>query len=226
MNKRFGHGPTLERGYFIAIEGIDGSGKSTLSKKLAQGLKAMRLKVLATKAPGGTMTGDMIRSLIVTNTNLEWSATAELFMFLADRAEACEKLIKPALDQKKVVICDRFTGSTLAYQGYGRSRDVDFIARMEEQARGGVEPDLTLFIDIPLETSIERAQRRNARLGTETRFENEGLAFMERVHAGYKELTKIHSWTVLDGTLDEEELTRSAIQEVSLAMGLEANFSD
>lgn len=225
MKKRFGNGPSLERGFFVAIEGIDGSGKSTLSKKLAQGLKAMRLKVLATKAPGGTMTGDMIRSLVVTNTNLEWSATAELFMFLADRAEACEKLIKPALDEKKVVICDRFTGSTLAYQGYGRSRDVDFIARMEEQARGGVEPDMTLFIDIPLEVSVERAQKRNARLGNETRFENEGLAFMGRVHAGYQELARIHSWTVLDGMLDEDELARNAVQEVSLAMGVESSFS-
>ena len=215
------------RPLFITIEGIDGSGKTTLSKNLTRHLKKMRFKVESLRAPGGTQTGDLIRSLIVGNTNLDWSSRAEVLMFMADRAEACEKVIKPALKDGKIVICDRFTGSTIAYQGYGRcdnQKDIAIIEQIESYSRGDVEPDVTLFIDVDPQTALERVSKRRS---VDTRFENEGIDYMERVYNGYRNIAKTYdNWHVIDGIQDEDKVLKDCLAVVFASLGIDSSIID
>jgi len=176
----------------ISFEGGDGSGKTTQINLLAGHLTNRGISCLLTREPGGTTLGRLIRKVVVEGAEEEIAYQAELFLYLADRAEHVRKVIQPAIKSNSLVLCDRFTDSTLAYQSYGRGADIALVRRMNRLASGGVEPDLTFFLDCPVELGLARAAKRVAgkKPGSSRpdRFENEDLDFHERVRRGFLEL--------------------------------------
>ena len=173
---------------FITFEGIEGSGKTTARQLLAQELEKRGHDVLLTREPGGCGLGRALRPILLDARNSGLCNRAELYLFLADRAQHVAEIIRPALEAGQIVICDRYTDSTLAYQGYGRGRDPDRLRRANDLATGGLQPDLTLLCDLPVSAGLERAGLRNRREGTvlsEGRFDGESLNFHERVRQGY-----------------------------------------
>ena len=190
------------RGKFITFEGIDGCGKTTQMRMLGEALRAEGRDVVETVEPGGTEIGRLIRKILLDPASKEITPRAELLLYFASRAQNVEQVIRPALDRGAIVLCDRFTDSTLCYQGWGRGLDAQVILQLDQIACRGLEPDLTILIDIDVATSQERAQRRNERTATnETRLDDESAAFHERVRAGYHELAKQHPgrFLVLNG---------------------------
>jgi len=177
---------------FVTFEGIEGSGKSTQMKLLKEYLEKRGHSVLSLREPGGTALGESVRSLLLTVSDEEISPPAELFLYEACRAQLVANVIRPALSEGVIVLCDRFTDSTVAYQGYGRGIDVRHIESMNETASGGLSPDITFFLDIEAEAGLERAwSRLNKSKGEgakEDRFEREELAFHERVRSGFLEI--------------------------------------
>ena len=169
-------------GLFITLEGIDGSGKTTQAKLLAERLRAAGCCVELTREPGGTRVGEAIRELVLSREHA-MPAEAELFLYLADRAVHVNDVILPALRRNCAVVCERFSDSTLAYQGYGRGLDLEFLRRLEEIARGGLAPDLTIVIDI----APEQARLDGSRLD---RLESEGEAFSRKVAEGFRDLAR------------------------------------
>lgn len=169
-------------GLFITIEGIDGSGKTTQARLLAEWLRAQGHRVRATREPGGTPAGNKIREIVL-STDHSPPPPAELFLYLADRAVHVAEVVRPALEAGEVVVCERHTDSTLAYQGYGRGLDLELLRRLNEMATGGVAPDLTLVLDL----APEQARLDEARLD---RLELEGLEFLRRVAEGFRSLAR------------------------------------
>ena len=189
------------RGKFIVIEGIDGCGKTTqideLSKWLPKsGLIKKESKLITTREPGGSQLGRKLRSLILENIeNNKPSSLAELLLYSADRAEHVSKIIKPALKNNDWVISDRFSDSTLAYQGYGRNINLEIIKNLESIVCQGEHPDLTFFLEISPEESIFR--RKNQ---IPDRIESEGIKFLEKVNKGFKLIAKEKNWEVISAT--------------------------
>ncbi len=182
-----------QRGIFITFEGIDGCGKTTQLRLLGERLRAHGRTVVETVEPGGTEIGRQIRTVVLDARNTELNARAELLLYFASRAQNVEQVIRPALQAGSVVLCDRFTDSTLAYQGCGRSLETEPILQLDALACRGLAPELTLFIDIDLETSLKRLKRRNELTGSEeTRIDDESAAFHERVRDGYRALARQH----------------------------------
>ncbi|MFQ5776481.1 MAG: dTMP kinase [Terriglobia bacterium] len=178
-------------GRFITFEGIDGCGKSTQLRLLARYLKRRRIPLLVTREPGGTALGEAIRKIVLSRASADVDARTELLLLFAARAQNVAQLIRPALARGCIVLCDRFTDASLAYQGYGRGLDPRFIRRLHRFACQGLKPDLTLVIDIAPRTSVARARRRNATARhDEGRFEQETRAFYERVRRGYRLLAR------------------------------------
>lgn len=169
-------------GIFITIEGIDGAGKTTQTRLLVGWLIGLGYGVCATREPGGTSAGERIRDLVLSR---EWAipAEAELFLYLADRTIHVSQVIRPALAAGDVVVCERYTDSTLAYQGYGRGLDPGLLRQLNETATGGLVPDLTLVLDLP----VNMARLDEGRLD---RLESEGRDFLARVAAGFRELAE------------------------------------
>jgi dTMP kinase len=172
---------------FITFEGIEGCGKTTQIRLLAESLQARGLRVLATREPGGCPIADAIRGILLDSANSGMAPKTELLLYAAARAQHVYEVISPALREGKAVLCDRFTDATLAYQGYGRSLDRELIDRLNRLAAGDVVPDLTLLLDFPPEEGLRRARLRNESLPeiNEDRFEQESLDFHRRVRAGY-----------------------------------------
>jgi dTMP kinase len=166
---------------FITIEGIDGSGKSTQARMLASWFRERGIEVLLTREPGDTALGEELRGLLLEGT-APVDAKAELFLYAADRAQHVEEVIRPSLDRGRTVVCERYADSTAAYQGYGRGLDLAFVHGLNRFATGGLEPDLTLLLDLP----VVMARARLA--GTPDRLEREAADFHDRVAAGYREL--------------------------------------
>ena len=188
---------------FITFEGIEGSGKTTQLRKLAERIG----HAVVTKEPGGTPSADRIRAILLDTTS-RLDPIAELFLFAASRRQHVVEVIRPALERGEVVLCDRFTDATLAYQGFGRRLDLDRLRTLNDWATGSLEPDLTLVFDLPEEVGVSRAQSRNARATTnEGRFEAEDLRFHRRVREGYLALAKAQParFAVIDadGSIDE-----------------------
>ncbi len=179
------------KGKFITLEGIEGSGKSTQIALLANYLKSLGLPLVLTREPGGTPIGDEIRKILLDPANTTLDPRAELLLYAASRAQHLKEIIMPHLE-KGVVLCDRFADATLAYQGYGRGLDIDLIRRLDAIVCAGLRPDLTILLDIDAATGVERARgRKNSRgLDREARFENEAIAFHERVRQGYLTLAR------------------------------------
>jgi dTMP kinase len=181
--------PSVPRGKFITFEGLDGSGKSTQIEKLAGVLRAERLPVVVTREPGGTRAGEKIRHLLVDRGASQLVPLAELGLMFASRAQHVSEVILPALAQGKIVLCDRFTDSSEAYQGGGRQLGSDVVLGLHDILCQGFEPDLTILMDSDVASSVGRARRRNrartAGKNDESRFEQENRAFFERVRDAY-----------------------------------------
>ena len=174
--------------YFITLEGIEGSGKSTQINLLADWLRQEHnAKPVMTREPGGCRIADQIRSTLLDAANNDMDERAELLLYAAARAQHMAEVIQPALNAGNYVLCDRFTDATIAYQGYGRGLSTELIEELNSLATGGTTPDLTLLLDFPPDAGVRRAQARNATSGgpNEDRFEQEELAFHNRVRIGY-----------------------------------------
>lgn len=169
----------LKRGILIAVEGIDGSGKSTLGHHLYDALKHTYVNISLTKEPGDTRVGQKIRKIVQTQTT-SLDPKTEYLLFAADRAEHFSKIILPLLQENYIVISDRLADSSLAYQGYGRNLDKDMIQLINQYAMSNRKPDLTIFVKVPVQTALERIKKRNVALST---FEKE--SFLEKVDAGF-----------------------------------------
>src|SRR5512135_2114961 len=197
-------------GIFITFEGIEGSGKSTQITKLAEHLKALSHPVRLTREPGGTTIGDQVRKILLDPANTPLVPRAELLLYAAARAQHLEELILPALKAGSIVLCDRFSDATLAYQGYGRELDTELIRALDRITTSGIKPHLTVLLDIDASAGVGRARGRNRRDGleSEARFENEALAFHERVRAGYLALAAQESarFRVVDASRRPDEV--------------------
>jgi dTMP kinase len=175
------------KGTFITFEGIEGSGKSTQISLLSNYLTATGVRHVLTREPGGTLIGDQVRKILLDPANRALDPAAELLLYAASRAQHLREIIIPALADGTNVLCDRFSDATLAYQGYGRGLDIEMIRALDRIVTAGMRPDLTLLFDIEAASGIARARGRNNSRGleAEARFENEELAFHERVRQGY-----------------------------------------
>jgi dTMP kinase len=185
--------PHFQRGRLITLEGLDGCGKSTQLEKLAAALRAQGLSVVTTREPGGTETGEKIRKLLLDTATTRLSPLSELALMFASRTQHIKEVIQPALAQGHVVLCDRFTDSSEAYQGGGRRLGSEPVLALHRALCGGLQPELTILMDSDVAASVERARRRNqARTADnsggesdENRFERESRAFFERVRSAY-----------------------------------------
>ncbi|TAJ83091.1 dTMP kinase [bacterium] len=178
----------------ISFEGGDGSGKTTQLRLLEKYLVSRGMVCLCTREPGGTTLGEMIRQVLLEGGREEIASPTELFLYLADRAQHVHEVIRPALASGRLVLCDRFTDSTLAYQGYGRGVDLDMLRRLNQVASHGITPDLTFLLDCPVEVGLSRTAQRlvsqESGKGREDRFEREKAEFHERVRTGFLKLAQ------------------------------------
>ncbi len=177
------------RGKFITFEGIDGSGKSTQLRMLASELRVRGLDVLTTMEPGGTPLGRRLRESFL-ETEETVAPLAELLLFAADRAQHVEFLVKPAIEQGKIVISDRYADATFAYQGAGRGFSEEMVNQVIELATGGLKPDLTLFFDLPIETAFARKHSRSAAGEQKNRMDSETTEFYDRVRRAYLKIVE------------------------------------
>ncbi|MGH6959475.1 MAG: dTMP kinase [Dongiaceae bacterium] len=168
---------------FITFEGLDGCGKTTQMRRLGERLRAMGRRVVESAEPGGTTIGAQIRGVLLDSANHRMSPIAEMLLYFASRAQAVDEVIRPALQAGSIVLSDRFTDSTLAYQGCGRGLGANAVAALDHIACGGLKPDLTLLLDIDVETGLARAQARRA-----DRMEEQDAAFYARVREAYATL--------------------------------------
>jgi len=211
------------RGRFITFEGPEGSGKSTQLRMLGERLRTSGHDVLETQEPGGTPIGIQIRHVLLDAKNRELCPTAELLLMFASRAQNVDQLILPALSAGRTVLSDRFTDSTLVYQGVGRGLGADVVYELDRIACRGLIPDLTLLIDIDSETGLARARRRNARTEdsdtgvSETRIEEQDVGFHRRVREAYRQLAADESRRVrlIDGNQKMEVVAEQVWLEVS-----------
>ncbi len=193
-----------KKGIFISLEGIEGCGKSTQSKLLAQYFTELGYCVILTREPGGTLIGEKIRDLLLDPKNNNMASITELLLYLSARAQHIVEVISPALSAGKVVICERFNASTLAYQGYARGLDIDRVSKLINMATYGLEPDLTIILDLEVQDGLARAEKRS---NHKDRLESEGFLFHNKVRQGYHEIAR--KWTkrvkLIDasGSIDE-----------------------
>jgi thymidylate kinase len=189
------------RGYFITLEGADGSGKSTQAHLLADYLKSMNYPVILTREPGGTPLAEEIRQVILTPSQEPLEPLAEILLYAASRAQHVAQLIKPALTAGKIIISERFIDSSLAYQGYGLGWNLKLIRDINNIAAGGLQPDLTFLLDVNTERSINRVSNRSdANKVKVDRIESRGFSFQEKVRQGYLELAKANPRFVVVNT--------------------------
>jgi dTMP kinase len=196
---------------FITLEGIEGSGKTTQIQTMAQWLKAVGRDCLATREPGGTSIGGQIRSVLLDPDNADLAPSAELLLYVADRVQHLETVVRPALAAGKVVICDRYFDATMVYQGYARGLNREMIHQFHQLACKGLMPDLTLLLDLDPEAGLARAWRRihsDSAHVTESRFENEKLLFHQRVRDGYLDLARREPrrFAVIDAAVDPQSV--------------------
>lgn len=200
-------------GMFITFEGLDFCGKSTQASLLVDKLKKRKTVVHSLREPGGTGISERIRDLLLDKKNLEMTEAAELFLFSAARAQLVMEVIVPALQKGEVVICDRYYDSTTAYQGYGRGLNLDTVKSINRLATGGIDPDITFFVDIP----VDEIDRRKKKAGmTFDRMESAGKAFYERVRKGYREIAAAESerFVTLDGMMSVDHLATAIWKSV------------
>jgi dTMP kinase len=224
----------MSRGLFITFEGLDGSGKTTQINRLATWLKKRRRGALITRQPGGTVTGDRIRALVLDSRSKGLAPMTEMALMFAARAQVIAEVVTPALEAGEIVLCDRYTDSTEAYQGGGRELGSEIVLELHRLICGGLQPDLTLLLLPSLEPSLERARRRNQRAveergEDETRFEQEQDAFYSRAWRKYREIAAREPGRVvlIEGDLSIDEVHERIVEAVAgrlaaLAVGTQA----
>jgi dTMP kinase len=214
----------MPRGLFISLEGLDGSGKTTQIRRLAAWLKKRipDQEPVVTRQPGGTETGDRIRALVLDSRQTGLSSMTEMALMFADRAQAIAEVIQPALDQGKIVVCDRFTDSTEAYQGGGRQLGSAPVLELHRLLCNNLQPDITILLLPSLEDSLDRARRRNQRgaeqdAPDESRFEAEQDAFYQRVWEKYREISAREPARVvlIEGDLSIDEVHEKIVEAVA-----------
>jgi dTMP kinase len=212
----------MRRGLFLTLEGLDGSGKTTQITLLAAWLKKRGQSILVTRQPGGTATGDRIRSLVLDSRATNLAPMAEMALMFADRAQAIAEVIQPALETGKIVLCDRFTDSTEAYQGGGRELGSEVVLELHRLICSNLQPDLTLLLLPGLEASLHRARRRNKRTAElsgpdEGRFEAEQDVFYGRVWRKYREiaLREPDRVVLIEGDLSIDEVHEQIVEAVA-----------
>jgi dTMP kinase len=197
MNKR-------KNGFFISLEGGEGAGKSTQNRRIIKWLSAHGKHVVEAREPGGTAVSEQIRQLLLDTRNAGLNATAELLMMFAARSQLVEEVILPALADGHLIVCDRFADASYAYQGGGRQLGADTVAQIEQLVLKGLQPDLTLLFDLPVQAGMTRVAGR----GEADRFEVESIRFFERVRAAYLERAAANPerFRIIDASQDEESV--------------------
>lgn len=203
---------------FITFEGMEGCGKTTQVKRFAKRLKGEGISLITTLEPGGTRIGGDIRKILLDSRNKNLSPLTELILYAADRAQHVEELIKPALDEGKWVICDRFFDATVVYQGIARGQDMELIGILNEEATQGIQPDITFLLDCPVQMGLNRALERNEAQSQkgQDRFEREALNFHRAVREGYLELARKNQdrFVIIDTTLPKDEVEEKIFQHM------------
>lgn len=200
---------------FIVFEGGEGCGKSTQTRALFRHLSRDGFRALLTREPGGTRLGERVRRHLKQTDETPISPLAELFLIEAARAQLVGEVIRPAMAAGRIIICDRFTPSTLAYQGYGRGLDIETLRAVNDAATDGLLPDLVVLLDIPVDSGLSRKKSRES-----DRFERESLAFHSRVRRGYLEMAKADPkrWLVVDGRLPRKSIEKKVWERVSVLL--------
>jgi dTMP kinase len=195
---------------FITFEGIEGCGKSTQARRLAERLGA---RALLTREPGGTPIGRAVRQVLLDPANERLAPITELLLYFADRAQHVSEVVRPALERGLTVLCDRHVESSLAYQGYGRGLPLGAIRMLAALATGGLRPDAIVLVDVPVELGLARARRR----GAQDRLEAELVEFHERVRAGYEALlaAEPERWLRVDGRGSEQEVFEALLRALA-----------
>ncbi len=210
---------------FITFEGLDGTGKSTQLNALESYLRDRGRSCVVTRQPGGTPLGALIRRVLLEVGEQPIAPPTELLLYLADRAQHVQDVILPALAAGKIVISDRYTDSTLAYQGYGRGIDLKLLRQLNEFADRGVRPDLTFLLDCPVELGLSRTEQRHLKITSgrnrEDRFEHEQLEFHQRVRAGFLEMARAEPerFRIVDAARSVEEVTKEIRDLIDRELG-------
>jgi len=208
---------------FITFEGGESSGKTVQARRLYRRLTRLEIQSILLHEPGGTRLGDRIARLLQWKAPEDTSPLTELLLFNASRAQLVEQVIRPGLNGGCIVICDRFTDSTMAYQGYGRGLDVETVRQINSIATGNLVPDLTILLDLPVEEAMARQ-----RGGEPDRFERAEVAFHERIRTGYRELAAAEPdrWLVIDGSLSRDLVTRAVWARVTQLLDIPGKHTD
>ncbi len=191
-------------GFFILFEGIEGCGKTTQARMLARRLSKSVSPATFVQEPGGTATGKAVRRLLKHRIEVQMNPVTELLLFAASRAQLVEEIIRPALNEDCVVVCDRYVQSTLAYQGYGRELDLQMVQKVNDVATRGLSPDLIILLDL----DVERGLQRKGEAAATDRFEREDVEFHSRVRGGYLEMARSdpERWFVIDANKPRERI--------------------
>lgn len=215
-----------QSGHLITLEGGEGAGKTTQQRLLAAALSSRGYSCLTTREPGGTEVGQALRHVLLEAFPAGLSARTELFLFAADRAEHVETVIRPALQSGSIVICDRFTDSTLVYQGMGRGIELELIKQINQMATQGLEPDLTLWLNLPPEIGLARVQERRR---TPDQIEQQDLDFHHRLHRGFAQLAAAEPRRIREvDALGPIEIIAAEIEEIVIRYlsGIDCDSSD
>jgi dTMP kinase len=209
---------------FITFEGIEGSGKSTVMRRVAEDLRARGFEVLETLEPGGSRLGGELRRILLDMSSRDLTGESELFLYLADRAQHAATVIRPALEAGKLVFSDRYADSTVVYQGYGRGLDPKLLHSFNDVAVAGLWPDLTLLFDLPVEVGLKRALTRNVqqnKADSEGRFEAESIVFHERIREGYLTWASINQdrFRIVDAAAPLDEVVDFTLRRVLAKTG-------
>jgi dTMP kinase len=212
----------MREGGLITIEGVEGAGKSTQVARLAAWLESAGARVVATSEPDGSPLGSWVRRILADRSPLD--PVTECFLFATARAEHVRRVIRPALAQGAVVLCDRYADSTVAYQGYGRGVPLEIIAELNRLATDGLTPDLTLVLDLDPDEGLRRVRRRQEPAGAADPFERLGLEFHERVRKGFRAIQERAPERVvlIDAARPEESVATSVRALVAARLGLDA----
>jgi len=205
---------TLDRGVLITLEGIEGCGKTTHAKLLCEYLKSRSYDYIHTREPGGTKVGEKVRGILLDSDGIQISDLTELYLFEAARAQIVSEVIRPNLNKKRIIVCDRFSDATFSYQGYGGKVPLKIITALDNIAAGGIKPDLTILLDIDTLTGLKRARPKGF-----DRMEKKSVTYHKRVRRGYIELARINPERikivkVMDKISDTQDIIRQEVEHV------------
>jgi len=205
---------------FITLEGIEGSGKTTQISRLVEFLEDRGIECVTTRQPGGTLIGKNIRSILLDPANSALEPLAELLLYMADRAQHINELIRPALQNGKTVVCDRYFDATLVYQGFARGLSIELIGQLHQLLFDDLKPDVTLLLDLSPQVGLKRAWQQlnnGQRSGDESRFEAEAVAFHEKVRTGYLELARLEPdrFRIIDAAQTQDQVFAAMKKVVS-----------